>query len=101
MLIRESQLTKLVKRVGEKDYTYEEYLALPKSERTKKINLSEAKFFLREDEMERTEKILNAHSPTVLNTVLLCVFILAIFVCLSLVMPSLLNLLDNYIAQNK
>ncbi len=101
LLSREGQLTKLVKRVGEKNYSYEEYMALSKKERDEKIDFENARFFLREEGMERSTKILEAHAPTILNTVLLLIFILAIFVCLSLVMPSLVELLDNYIGKIK
>jgi hypothetical protein len=101
LLAREGQLTKLVKRVGEKNYSYEEYMALSRKERNEKINFENAKFYLREEGMERSNKIIESHSPTLLNTILLCVFILAIFVCLSLVMPSIMNLIDNYIGRHK
>lgn len=101
LLSREGQLTKLVKRVGEKNYSYEEYMALSRKERNEKIDFENAKFYLREEGRERSEKILESSSPTLLNTILLCVFILAIFVCLSLVMPTLINLIDSYIGKYK
>ena len=101
LLSSEGQLTKLVKRVGEKNYSYEEYMALSRKERNEKIDFENAKFYLREEGMERTEKILESSSPTLINTILLCVFILAIFVCLSLAMPYLLNLIDSYIGKYK
>lgn len=101
LLSREGQITKLVKRTGEKNYSYEEYMALSRKERNEKIDFENAKFYLREEGMERSEKILESSSPTLLNTILLCVFILAIFVCLSLAMPSLLNLIDSYIGKHK
>ena len=101
LLSVEGQLTKLVQRVGEKEYTYEEYLALSSKDRKNKINFAEAKFFIRESEKERAEKIMDAPTPTVLNTILLSVLIIALFICVSLALPSLLELIDNYIGQRK
>ncbi len=96
LLSAEGQLTKLVGRAGEKKYTYEEYIALTKNGgKGESINFSNARFYLRKESEERVTHILESGSPTVLNTILLCVLVLAVFVCISLIMPGILNLINN------
>ena len=96
MLSSEGQLTKLVGRAGEKKYTYEEYIALTKGKNNmESIDFRKARFYLRNESDERTKHILEGSSPTVLNTVLLCVLVLASFVCISFIMPGILNIINN------
>ena len=96
LLSAEGQLTKLVGRAGEKKYTYEEYIALTKGkDKSETINFEKARFYLRAESNERITHILEGGSPTVLNTVLLCILVLAAFVCISFIMPGILNIINN------
>ncbi len=100
LLSSDGQLSKLVGRAGEKKYTYEEYIAFTKNGgKDEKIDFSCAKFYLREEGTERTTQILEAGAPTVLNTVLLCVLVFSVFVCISFILPHILTLINNYLGK--
>ena len=95
-LSRNGQLTKIVKRVGEPTYTYEEYIALSKKERKgKKIDFAAARFFIPEENVERAKHIREKENPTVLRTVLLCLLIVSLTVCIMLLMPAILSFISN------
>lgn len=98
MLGRDGQLTRIVKRRGEPSYTYEEYRQLEKEKKLKKekIDFSTAEFYL-VDRDNRASKILERYDIPVFKTVLVCVFIVAIFMCLALLMPEILMLLDSVV----
>ena len=97
MLLKSSgQLSKIVSRAGEKKYTYEEYVALSKEKGFKDtIDFKEARFYISEDGRDRATHIYEENEVSVLQTVLLCVLIVAVFVCIMLLMPSILTLINN------
>ncbi len=95
MLSGDGQITKIIKRVGAREYTFEEYTALDKKERKKeKIDFETAAFYLDERQEARIEKILNRYEVRPHHTVLMCVFIFVAFVCAMLLMPDILAGLD-------
>lgn len=101
LLSVEGQLTKLVGRVGEVKYSYKEYIDLLKkrgAKKSEKIDFSTARFYIRDVKNPRTIKLLENDSPTILNTILLCVLIIAIFVCLALLLPGLMGMINDFIA---
>lgn len=87
------QLADMIKRVGDTGYSYEEYVKLQKTKgfREEKINFEEAKFYIDPEKLPRARKINDAGAPSYFQTVLVCIFILAVFVCVSLFMPEILN----------
>ncbi len=100
MLSAGGQITKLVARVGEKTYTYEEYKKLmgkkggvPKE----KIDLACAKFYVRAEAKERISFIVDTYGSSVLRTALYCILTLAIYICIALCMPEILSFINNYI----
>ena len=95
----DKRLLQVVKRAGEKQYTYEEYSALIKSKdfKEEKINFDEAKFYLNESTLDDAKKIVDAPAPSVVNTILFCVLLVAIYICIILIIPELLNLINNLI----
>lgn len=98
LLSMEGQLTKIVGRAGETKYTYEEYIALiKKGKGADAIDFSTARFYLREEGQQRANQILEIGAPTVLNTVLSCILVVAVFVCLSFVLPGILRLINDYL----
>ena len=101
MLKSAGQITKLVARVGEKTYTYEEYKALMNSKGgvpKEKIDLEEARFYVREESRERISFIIDTYGSSIIRTSLYCIFILAIYVCIALCMPEILTFIDGQIA---
>ena len=97
-LSRDGQLTKMVKRVGEKKLSYEEYMALKKEKKLpgkEKIDFGEARFYLSYEERERAKSFYENNSSSVLKAILLCVLIMSVYFCLMLVMPSALKLVNS------
>ena len=100
-LSRGGQLTSIVKRAGYTEPTYEEFVALSKEKKKKgkekkeKIDFSAARFFIPEQNVERATLIKEKENPTVMRTVLVCVLILAVSVCVMLLMPELLRFISN------
>ena len=100
-LSRNGQLTKIVKRAGYREPTYEEYMAsLKEKKKQEKIDFSVAKFFICEDSIDRAKNIRDKENPTVLRTLLVCLFIVAIAVCVMMLMPSILTLISNNLPDN-
>jgi hypothetical protein len=99
-LSRDSQLTKIVKRVGYTAPTYEEYMASLKEKKKKeKIDFSTAKFLIPKENVDRAKLICEKENPTLLRTVLICLFIVAITVCIMMLMPSILTFISNNIPE--
>ena len=95
-LSRNGQLTKIVKRVGAPEYTYDDYMALTNEEKKgERIDFSTARFFIPEANVERAKLIREKENPTVFRTALLCLLIISVTVCLMLLMPAILNLISN------
>ncbi len=99
-LSRGGQLSRVVARVGEKTYTYEEYVALSKQKggiKDEKIDFAEARFYIRESANDRAKHILENYGTSTPRAVLYCVLFLAMYVCLALSMPELLSLINNWL----
>ena len=98
-LSRNGQLTDIVKRAGYVKPSYEEYVALMKDKRNRKkketVDFDTARFYIPEDKLERAQRISEKGEPTVLRTLLVCVLIIALCVCISLAMPELLRLIGK------
>ena len=95
MLSGDGQITKIVKRVGAPEYSYEEYNALSKKDKKgEKIDFETAAFYLNTDEQARIDKIQNRYDVRPHHTALMCAFIVVVFVCAMLLMPEILTGID-------
>ena len=108
------RLKRLVKIVGEKEYSYEEYIAITKKKKRKKgekieeesakisnkIDFLLARFYLTDINSNETKNLTEARKSPILNTVLFCVLLLCLFVCLMFLMPTILSAIDNYLFNN-
>ncbi len=112
------RLKRLVKRVGEREYTYEEYVAILKTKDKKKkqngeviketketrrslkekIDFTTAKFYVKDQNSTDTRTLLDARGATLLHTVLFSVLVVSIYICLMLLMPEILTLINNSLA---
>ncbi len=99
-LSRSGQLTKMIRRVGEPHYSYEEYVAKMKSrsKREEKIDFDTARFFLDETQLDRAHHISEVGSPSFLRSILFAVLILTMGVCIFLLMPEILMWINNLLA---
>ncbi len=93
---RNSRIQKIVKQKGAPEYTYEEYRELMKKKgfKEEKIDLSTAKFYIPEAASDDAKRIYEKNEISLINTVLFCVLLLIIFVCIALVMPEILTFTD-------
>lgn len=99
-LSRSGQLTRLVKRAGYVEPTYEEYKArMKEKKKDEKIDFATARFFIPEESLDRAKLIKEKENPTVLRTLLVCILIIALSVCLMMLMPSILTLISNNISK--
>ena len=93
MLSQSGQLTDIVKMIGKKQYTYEEYVALQKSKKLaeEKIDFSVARFYIAKDKVDKAKRIQETENPSYIKTALACVFILAVAICITLAMPEVIS----------
>ena len=100
LLKSSGQLKKLVARVGEESLTYEEYTKLIKNKKYKeeRLDFTSARFYLREEMIGRSRHIVEAGTTSMLNAVLFAVLLISVYICLSLLMPDILNLINNMLA---
>ncbi len=91
----EGQIASMISRVGEKKPTYEEYMS--KDYKTEKIDFEEARFYIKEEARDRAKKVLELGSATPLNTILFCLLLLAVYICLALLMPGILSAINGYL----
>ena len=100
LLLGDNMLTKIVARVGEKRYEYEEYKALTKEEkdRISTVDFATAKFYIREDKLFSAEEVSSRYNTSVTNTVISCVFLVIVCVCLIACMPGILNIINNMLS---
>lgn len=96
-LSRNGQLTAIIKRVGHVEPTYEEYMALLKEKKQtrEKIDFKTALFYIPEENVAKAKLIKERENPTLMRTSLVCVLILALFVCLMLLMPEILRFISG------
>ncbi len=93
-LSRENRLTRIVGRVGEPKYTYEEYIELEKKKGgipREKIDFSTARFYIREEKIGEAKHIIETYGTSIVRTILYCVFFMALYVCIALLMPEILT----------
>ena len=97
ILTGDGQMKKIVRRVGEVRYTYEEYAALMKAKKLprEEINLDEARFYLDKDGINRARRIYESYNSSVAKTVALALHVMAIFVCASLCMPGFFDWVNS------
>ena len=94
-----SQLRRLISIVGESRPTYEEYVAAQKAK--KKIDSPDptaVRIYIKAESLDRAKHIYNTYNVSILNTLLACALIIAFGVCLVLVMPELLTVINGSLA---
>ncbi len=94
------RLMKLVGRVGEKVYTYEEYTELSRKKGgipKEAIDFSQAQFYIRPGEDKRAKFIIDSYGTSTLRAILYCVLFLAVYSCIALCMPEILTFINNFL----
>lgn len=99
-LSTDSQLRKMVSFVGEKKLSYEEYIALSK-EKQKTADIPDfktARFYIPEASLDRAKRVYNGYSASLLNTVLICIFLISVTACLIMLSPSIVEFVNSALA---
>ena len=91
---------RLIKRVGQKEYTYEEYVELQKQKKQvkEKIDFQTARFYLNGKEELRRKHIIENYNPSILRTAMWCLLMLVLYICIALLVPEILSMIDLSIA---
>ena len=95
------QLSKIIKEQGKAELTYEEYLALTKKKgyKKEKINFDTAKFYISKEEADKAKLIVDTDSSSHLKPILVSVMVLALLICFAILIPELLNLINDSLGQ--
>lgn len=103
LLSNSSLLSKTVGRIGEKKYTYEEYVALGKEEKAEfeKIDFETEQFYIKDECLDRAMHISEKYDSTTVKAVMTCVFLFVIYMCIASAMPELLRLIDGALKSTK
>ena len=90
------ELSSIVKRVGEKKMTYEEYVeaSSKKGYKEEKIDLGEASFYIVPEKTDSAKKIASANH-SILSPVILSVVLVGILVLCAFFLPDLLALINK------
>ena len=100
-LSRRGRLTRIIGRAGEKTYTYEEYVELSRTKggiKEEKIDFETAEFYIRPESNDDAKNIIENYGTSMLRTSLYCVLVIAVYICVALVMPEVLTLINNLLA---
>lgn len=93
------QLTRIVRRVGESSTSYDEYIKLigKKGYKEEKIDYDTTRFHIREEFIQDAKLLSLKSDITRLGTLLLCILIFAMFMCVFFLMPEILSLVNTLI----
>ena len=90
------RLRRIIKRVGEVEYSYEEYVKLQKEKKKpSRPDSNTTPIYIPKERLDEAKKIFDKGAPTVLDSVLICVLLLALYVCLVFLMPTLVSLINS------
>ena len=103
-LSHETRLSKIVKRVGAPEYTYEEYVALmkeqkknPRAAKKERLDFEKERFYINPNQIKIAKDIEQNYSSSVVKTLLLCFMFAIIFVGVTLIMHDFLSFINSSI----
>lgn len=102
LLTKENFLTKIVGRKGEKKFEYEEYKTLSNKERIEagKFDIETAEFYIREDKSDLAAGVMEKYGASVQSTVMTCVLIAIVSICIIACMPEMLEMINNLLRRS-
>ena len=91
------KLASIVCRVGDTKMTYEQYMIASKQKgyKKEKIDFTSAKFFIPKERQESAKRMVDKDTSTRLKPILMTVFLIAIFACIAIVTPDLLDYVNR------
>ena len=95
-IFEDSQLRRMIAIVGEVRPTYEEYMeSMKKKEKPAAPDPLAARIYIPAEAQDRAKHVYNTYNVSLSRTILACVMFIAVAVCVTLLMPELLNFINN------
>ena len=91
-----SQLRRMITVIGEVRPTYEEYVAAQKEK--KKIATADplaVRIYIPAEAMDRAKHVYNTYNTSLVRTLLACVMVISLAMCLIFIMPGFLSFIDG------
>lgn len=103
LLSGDNQLTRVVSRIGEKEYNYDEYIKLDKKQREALdvIDFENERFYIKPEKKDRARNIVDRYITSIPRVVAVCVFVLIIAFCFVTCMPGILETINNMLETTK
>ena len=100
-LERSNSLKSMVKRVGEKTPTYEEFIENSKKKgyKEEKIDFESARFYIDKKAQGKIQRIMESPTPDWWRPVLMSLFFISLAVIVGVFLPELLDWINNYVAE--
>jgi len=99
-IFEDSRLRRMITIVGEVRPTYEEYMeSMKKKEKPASPDPLAARIYIPAEAQERAKHVYNTYDTSLVKTTLSCIFIFSLAVCVTLILPSLLSVIDEAMAQ--
>ena len=90
------RLRKIIKRVGEVEYSYDEFVKMQKEKKKpERPDTKATRLYIPKERLDEAKRIFDKGAPTVLDSVLICVLLAALFVCFVFLMPTLVSFLNS------
>ena len=90
------RLRKIVKRVGEKEYTYEEYVQMQKEKKKpERLDGKTTPLYIPTEKLDEAKRLFDRGAPTALDSVLICALLVALYVCFIFIMPTLVSFVNS------
>ena len=90
------RLRKIIKRVGEVKYSYEEYIKLLREKKKpQKPDSKTTPLYIPSDRLDEAKRIFDKGAPSLLDSVLICVLLFALYICFIFIMPTLVSFANS------
>ena len=97
-LTGDTRLSKIIKRLGAPEYTYEEYIKLTKEEKASMLpNFATDRFFIPKSKMDDARNVYENYSASLPTTIAFSALLTIFFVGLTLAMPTALSLINDWL----
>jgi hypothetical protein len=90
------RLKRIIKRVGEVEYSYDEYVKMQKEKKKpEKQDRKATKLYIPKERLDEAKRIFEKGAPTLLDTVLICVLLVALYICFVFLMPLVISFINS------
>ena len=96
-LSTDTRLSKIVKRVGAHEYTYEEYVKLSKEKKLKKekIDFTTARFYINKSYEQQAKHIYENYNTSLVKSLLMCALVILIYGAVAAVSSEIIEYINS------